>query len=152
MPRKGYSPPLGGLFYFLKMALTTELAIYKQMYALLNHIIDACEHFPKMYKYSFGEKLMMTGIECCELIQNANFTWKEEREFYQRQFSIKFQSLQLILRICRDRRIVNERKFCEMLELAGSIGRQATAWRNQTIEDIKKGQQNYSQNVNRQAD
>ena len=36
------------------MALAQDLQIYKQMYALLNLILDAKEHFPKSYKYAFG--------------------------------------------------------------------------------------------------
>lgn len=113
------------------------------MYKLLNLVLDAREHFPKAYKYAFGERLMMTGLECCELIQLANSFKDEMRVEYLHQFSLKFESFKLMLRLCRDRCLINERKFCNILELAGSIGAQATGWR--------KYEQN-SQNANRHAD
>ena len=111
------------------------------MYKLLNIVLDAREHFPKAYKYAFGEKLMMIGIECCELIQLANSTKDEERVRFLLQFSLKFETFNLMLLICRDRRLINESRFCDMLELTQSIGSQATGWR--------KYEQN-SQNANRQ--
>ena len=123
--------------------LAKVLEIYKQMYKLLNLVLDAREHFPKAYKYAFGERLMMTGLECCELIQLANSFKDEMRVEYLHQFSLKFESFKLMLRLCRDRCLINERKFCNILELAGSIGAQATGWR--------KYEQN-SQNANRHAD
>ncbi len=110
------------------MALAQELSIYKQMYTLLNLILDAREHFPKSFKYAFGEKMMMVALECCELIQAANMS-KEKRVPLLNEFSIKFNSLQLMIRLCRDRRIIDEGKFCDILSLAGEIGAQATAWR-----------------------
>ena len=109
--------------------LAKELEIYKQMYKLLNIVLDAREHFPKAYKYAFGEKLMMIGIECCELIQLANSTWDAERVHYLEQFSLKFESLNLMLLICRDRCLINESRFCDILELTESIGSQANGWR-----------------------
>ena len=110
------------------MALAEDLQIYRQMYQLLGIILDAREHFPKSYKYAFGERMMMVALECCELIQAANMS-QARRVSYLEEFAIKFGSLQLMIRLCRDRRIVDEGRFCDMLALAGDIGKQATAWR-----------------------
>ena len=111
-----------------EMALAEDLQIYRQMYQLLGLILDAREHFPKSYKYAFGERMMMVALECCELIQAANMS-QARRASLLEDFSIKFGSLQLMLRLCRDRHIVDEGRFCNMLALAGEIGKQATAWR-----------------------
>ena len=110
------------------MALAEDLHIYKQMYALLNLILDAREKFPKAYKYDFGGHMMMVALECCELIQAANMDRRGRAENL-RVFSIRFGSLRLMLRLCRDRQIIDVGKFAELLSLAGEIGAQATAWR-----------------------
>ena len=111
------------------MALAETLPIYKDTYALLNIILDAREHFPKAYKYAFGEKLMMTAVECCELIQAANSVKDEQRVAYLYRFALKMGSLKLLLRICQDRRLISDGRFCDILRLTSSIGKQATAWR-----------------------
>ena len=110
------------------MALAEELHIYKQMYALLNLLLDAKDRLPKAYKYAFGERLMMTALECCELIQSANMDRRGRAELL-RQFAIRFGSLRLMIRLMRDRRLVDVGRFAELLALAGEIGAQATAWR-----------------------
>ena len=114
------------------MALAQDLQIYKQMYALLNLILDAREHFPKSIKYAFGERMMMVALECCELIQAANMS-QARRVSLLEEFSIKFSSLQLMIRLCRDRHIIDEGKFCDILSLAGEIGAQATGWRKSAL-------------------
>ena len=110
------------------MALAEELHIYKQMYALLNLLLDARDRLPKAYKYACGERLMMTALECCELIQSANMDRRGRAELL-RQFAIRFGSLRLMIRLMRDRRLVDVGRFAELLALAGEIGAQATAWR-----------------------
>ena len=115
------------------MALAQDLKIYKDMYALLNRVLDAREHFPKSFKYAFGEHMMMVALECCEIIQAANMTKGIRRASLLNEFSIKFNSLQLMIRLCRDRRIIDEGKFCDILSLAGEIGAQATGWRNDAL-------------------
>ena len=113
------------------MALATDLQIYKDMYKLLNLVLDARETFPKAYKYAFGEHLLMLSLECCELIQSANMN-TETRASFLRQFAVKFGSLQLALRLCRDRKIINEKRFSDIVLLCGTIGKQSSGWRRAT--------------------
>ena len=131
--------PVRGTFLFLKMTLRDTLKIYKDMYALLNLVLDVREHFPKAYKYSFGEKLMMTAIECCEFIKLANSVMDEARLEYLHAFSKKFTSLGLLLEICQDRHLVSKDEFCRILEFTGSIGAQARGWKDYTIARIEAG-------------
>ena len=115
------------------MALAQETKIYKDMYSLLQLILRARMQFDKFYRYSFAERMVMTGIDCCELLQRANSN-KEQRVHFLNEFDVKYSSLRLMLMICRDERQIDIRKFSDILELADSIGRQATGWRNRTLE------------------
>ena len=114
------------------MAIAQELPIYKEMYILFNLILDARTDFPKAYKYAFGEKLMMVSLECLELIQAANMD-RYHRAALLQEFAIKYGTLQLMLRVCRDRYIIQEKAFANILEHAGQVGRMATGWRNATV-------------------
>ena len=111
------------------MALVQETKIYKDMYSLLRLILHARKQFDKFYRYSFAERMVMTAIDCCELLQRANSN-KEYAPRFLNEFSVKFSSLRLMLMICRDEQQIDTRKFADILELANSIGKQATGWRN----------------------
>lgn len=114
------------------MALAQETKIYKDMYMLLNKILDARKHFPKEFKYAFGDHLFMTALTCTELIQAANMS-QRDRHAYLSEFAIKFESLQLMIRLCSDRHIISESLAIDILQLSGEIGRQATGWRRTSL-------------------
>lgn len=114
------------------MAVAQELDVYRNMYSLLMTIEDLRVHFPKMYKYDFGNELFMTGVACCELIQSANMTRNLERFKFLQLFIVKFGTLKLLLRICKDRRIISIDDSAKIILLLENIGRQATGWKNAT--------------------
>lgn len=111
------------------MALIQDSKIYKDMYSLLRLILGARKQFDKFYRYSFAERMVMTAIDCCELLQRANSN-KAYAVQYLNEFSVKYSSLRLMLMICRDEQQIDLRKFADILELADAIGKQATGWRN----------------------
>lgn len=115
------------------MAIAQKLDVYRDMYSLLMTIEDLRVHFPKMYKYDFGNELFMTGVACCELIQSANMTRGLERFKLLQQFIVKFGTLKLLLRICKDRRVISIEGSAKVIVLLENIGPQATAWKNATL-------------------
>lgn len=115
------------------MAIAQKLDVYRDMYSLLMTIEDLRVHFPKMYKYDFGNELFMTGVACCELIQSANMTRGLERFKLLQQFIVKFGTLKLLLRICKDRRVISIEDSAKVIVLLENIGPQATAWKNATL-------------------
>lgn len=114
------------------MGLVQDLKIYNDMYSLLRLILNARKQFDKFYRYSFAERIVMTAVDCCELLERANRS-REDKTNAKRvlnEFLIKYSTLRLMLTICRDERQIDTRKFADILELADSIGKQATGWRN----------------------
>ena len=111
------------------MALVEETKLYKDTYSLLQLILRARKKFDKFYRYSFAERMMMTAIDCCELLQRANSN-KATAVQNLNEFSIKFSTLRLMITICRDEQQSDRREFADILELAESIGKQATSWKN----------------------
>ena len=95
---------------------------------MLNLILDARDRFPKSYKYAFGEKLMMVSLECLELIQMANSD-KTNRYGYLNEFALRFSTLELMLRVCKERNIITVQQFAPILRSCGIVGKMATGWR-----------------------
>ena len=113
------------------MALTEDLPAYRATYELLNSILDVREHFPKMYKYEFGNSMMMTAIQCCELLRYANSD-RSKRTYYLNEFLVKFDTVRLYLRICQDRRLITVKEATKMILAVDGVERQVRAWRNST--------------------
>jgi hypothetical protein len=107
--------------------LTEELKVYRDTYSLMNVLLDLREHFPKTYKYSFGDRLFMTALDCCELIQCANSSIAE-RYSYLDQFNTRFGTLRLLIRLCRDRKLINLNQYAEITLRVGEIGKEIKGW------------------------
>ena len=101
------------------------------MYALLRLILNARKQFDKFYRYSFAEHMVLTAIDCCELLQRTNRCKEDKAKAASvlTEFLIKYSSLRLMLMICRDEKQIDKNKFAKFLALADSIGRQATGWK-----------------------
>ena len=113
------------------MALVEDSKIYNDMYSLLRLILNARKQFDNFFRYSFAERMVLTAIDCCELLQRANRCKEDKAKAAGAltEFLIKFSSLRLMLMLCRDEHQIDTRKFAEILKLAESIGKQATGWR-----------------------
>ena len=109
------------------MALAKDLQIYKDTYELVDKLMIISENFPRKYKFTLGEKLTKVALELFEYIQLANMSI-ENRQRNMMGFTIKFELLKTILRLCFDRRLFSEKQAADICRLTTIIGRQATAW------------------------
>ena len=58
-------------FYFLKMALHTELPLYRDTYKLVLEIFVSTKNFPKEYKYSLGRDMKRDVLVLMRCIYRA---------------------------------------------------------------------------------
>ena len=114
------------------MGKAEDMPVYQCMYRLTMMILDARERFPKGYRYEFGTELMMSAIRCCELIRYANSSLPRRVE-HLNEFLVKFDTLKLLLRVCRDRKLINIQMTADIIETVMSIERQIIGWRNSTV-------------------
>ena len=101
------------------MGKAEDRPVYQCMYRLTMLILDARDKFPKGYRYEFGTELMMSAIRCCELI-------------------VKFDTLKLLLRVCRDRKLINIQTTADIIEMVTSVEKQILGWRNFTASQEEK--------------
>ena len=111
------------------MGKTEDLPAYQSMYRLMMMILDARDNFPKGYRYEFGSELMMVTIRCCELIRYANSDMSRRVE-YLNEFLVKFDVLKLLIRVCRDRRLIHLQPAADIIEMIATVEKQITGWRN----------------------
>lgn len=82
--------------------------------------------FPKEYKYSLGDKIKNETIELISNIYKANLQ-KDKKDM----LSIARENIELVrlyIRICKDLKVINIKKFIEINLLIESISKQLYAW------------------------
>lgn len=109
------------------MALAKDLQIYKDAYELVDKLMKFSENFPRKYRFTLGEKLIKVALELFEYIQLANMSI-ENRQRNMLGFTIKFELLKTLLRLCFDRKLFSEKQAADICRLTTIIGKQATAW------------------------
>lgn len=109
------------------MAQYQHLPIYKATYELLVSVNQITAGFPKAYKYSLGDKLRSEVVELVVFIFKANSS-KTDRVQQASLFLERLQVVALVLRLCKDLRLLTVKEFAEIVSLSDGLGRQAQGW------------------------
>ena len=112
------------------MAQYKHLPIYKTTYELLNQITMATRGFPKDFKYTLGSRLREECVELVLLIFRANSNISRRTAIMDALERV--QVLELLLRLCKDMRLLTIKQFSSACELTDNLGRQATGWLKST--------------------
>ena len=112
--------------------IASELKVYRDTYDLVNKVMDIQIKFPRMYKFTLGQKMMNVSLDLFEYIQFANMS-KESRTKYLTGFTVKFELLKTLVRISADKRLINLKQQADIARMTNSIGKQVSAWKNASI-------------------
>lgn len=123
------------LFLYLFFIMLTEtLPIYRDTFDLAKIVLDYVEKFPKVYKFTIGEQLIDNSLDLFEYLQLANKAVddKIKRKRYLDNFLIKYETVKVLVRLCNEKKILSIKQFSSLAEKLNNIGKQATAWKNNT--------------------
>ncbi|MGB8422240.1 four helix bundle protein [Paraburkholderia sp.] len=109
------------------MAIHTDLPIHKTSCDLLGVAIEAAKHMPRDFKSTLGVEIRKECIAIVLLIARANAT-KDKVPHIERLLE-RVDVLQIVMRVCHEKRLVSPKIFADSIELIGSIGRQAGGWK-----------------------
>ena len=109
------------------MTLYNNLPVYKTSYDLLLNIFKFSNNFSRDYKYTLGENIKK---EVVDLIGNIYFCNKEiigrkDRIIVAQKNT---ETIRLYLRLIKDLKQINLKKFIVLNEQIESISKQLTAW------------------------
>lgn len=85
--------------------LASELKVYRDTYQLVNTIVDYQSKFPRLYKYTIGQKMVNVALELFEYIQLANM-FKDNRSRHLNGFVVKFELLKVLIRLSAERKLI----------------------------------------------
>lgn len=118
--------------------IASELKVYRDTYELVSLIADIQTGFPRLYRYSIGQKMLSVSLELFEYIQLANM-YKESRIKYLTRFTIKFELLKTLVRLSADKHLINLKQEAGIARRTNTIGKQVTAWKNAAASHSSRG-------------
>ena len=119
-------PAFGGIENFLKLALYSDLPVYKSTYDLLIGIFQFTKDFGKEYKYTIGESLKKETIDLLTLIYRANIK-KDKQEVIQ-EARERIEVIRLFIRVMKDLRQISLKQFVQVNELVEQVSKQLAGW------------------------
>ncbi len=109
------------------MAIHTELPIYKVAYDLLSASTDYVQNMPRAFRTAIGGRVRDLCVDLVLLIFRANCA-KNKMPHLDIMIE-RLEELNLLLRLCRDKRFISVGQFAKAIELTAGIGKQANGWR-----------------------
>lgn len=110
------------------MSLHVSLPVYKASYDLLLVIFQFTKEFNREYKYSVGDSLKNETMGLLLSIYRANATMDRDRRHLLQTAREHVEVIRLLVRVMKDLKQINVRKFVQVNEKIESISRQLTAW------------------------
>jgi len=111
--------------------IASQLPVYIDTYQLVDIITEYASKFPKMYKYSLGQKIINVSLELFEYIQLANMaTDSSMRSKHLQGFQVKHELLKVLIRLSFDKRIITSKQFAFLATMNDKIGKQISGWKN----------------------
>ena len=114
------------------MALFSELPVYKLGYDLLLAIYGRTKLFTREYKYSIGERIKNETVEMLINIYKANKSKKENRFQYIDDARQNVEVIRLLLRICKDLKIIGMKGFVALNVEVEELSKQLASWQKYT--------------------
>ena len=111
--------------------LFSELSVFKDTFDLVSLLIDYISAFPRMYRFTIGEKMTNTSLELFEYIQLANRAVRDKAKRIQELegFFVKFELLKVLLRLCNEKHSLSVKQMTNVAVLTEKIGKQINGWK-----------------------
>lgn len=109
------------------MGLHTELPIHKVAYDLLSVAVDYVRDMPRPIKAALGNRVTSLCVEIVLLIAKANSV--RNKVPHLDTLLERAEELNLLLRLCRDKRFISIKQYAAAIALTSNVGKQANGWR-----------------------
>ena len=108
------------------MATYNHLPVYKASYELLVELFRFTKDFSREYKYTLGESIKKEIIEMITNIYRANSSYSKVTIIQSARENVEV--IRLFLRLLKDLKQINLKKFVQLNEKIESVSKQLTAW------------------------
>lgn len=111
------------------MARYSSLKIYKATFSLVKEISKLVIHFPKQYRYSYGQDMLEISRDMLLRIYDTNTTSQPEgRLHYLQEFLRDYEYLKITLDLMIELRVLSPAKLKNVFSIIGDVGANANKW------------------------
>ena len=108
------------------MARATDLPIYRDAYELLLLITKLAQQYPRGYRQGLARDVCTVAQSLVTSIFQANCT--TEKTPIIEVLREQLQTLQLLMRLSKDLRLISAGQFGATVALLDAVGKQSTGW------------------------
>ena len=113
------------------MARYQHLPVFQAIYDLILEIHKRVDNFPRVHRYSIGEKIKNIGFDLLDLIIKANS--EKDKASYLQQAEDVFERLKIYIRLCFDLKIIGRKGFEFLSKKMDEIGSQLNNWKEWSL-------------------
>ncbi|MEK7496856.1 MAG: diversity-generating retroelement protein Avd [Patescibacteria group bacterium] len=107
---------------------TTEIPIISKLYELYKTFYQYIELFPKKDKYALGSACERYLTTTLELLLAAGSVPKNDKLNYLQQANVKFDALKFFIRLARELKLLDSKKYLTLQTNIQEIGRMLGGW------------------------
>lgn len=93
------------------------------------------EHFPRLSRFTLGEKIDGLFLETVELILLAGYSAKDQKLAVVRRAGTKLDALKFFLQIAWELKALDNKKYIRVSEPLAEVGRMLGGWRKQLTQN-----------------
>jgi hypothetical protein len=105
-----------------------QIPLIQKTYDLYKFTHQYSKTFPKSDKYCLGEKIKNIILETLELLAEAETAKKDWKLTPLEKAGYKINLLKLLIRLCNEIKILDNRKYLTLQEMLQEIGRMIGGW------------------------
>ena len=106
----------------------TDIPIFKKLYELYKLLHSYRAGVPKADRYSLWQKTESSCLELLELIFSAAASSKQTKQDLLQAASVKLNSLRVFIRLAKETRVIDSKKYLVLQTLLDEIGRMLGGW------------------------
>lgn len=105
-----------------------ESPIFSRTFDLLTWLIPRAAQFPRVYRFSLGERLARQALDFQESLVAAGLKRMPERTALLKQADVQLSQLRLLLRLCKEMECISLAQYEHVSRLVVEIGRLLGGW------------------------
>lgn len=126
------------------MALTRDLAIYKDNYTLCKVLLEYMKNVSKILRYGEYNICLSKAFECLDLLRRINSDFNTRIPFLH-QYILLLDDIYNRVSLFVEAKFINIKKGTNMIYLVDSLQKQATGWLKHAKSQNCKGKSNASE-------
>jgi four helix bundle protein len=108
--------------------LHIDIPIFQKTYELYQLFYQFSPHFPKKDRYTIGQKIENSMLEVIEGVVTASQLPKSEKLPILQKTSTKLDLLKVLIRLCKDLKILDNKKYFQLESYLQEIGKMLGGW------------------------